>query len=106
MSDFYELDFFPVHSSDSGDAISIKFQIGSQWEVHVIDGGFESTAADFEKHIRDNYGTDYINRVIVTHPDQDHAEGLATILENMRVGAVDAPAVELRARAASALRPL
>src|SRR4051794_17357279 len=86
MADYYELDFFPVHSRDSGDAISIRYQIGNQWEVHVIDGGFDSTAEAFEKHVRDNYGTNFINRVIVTHPDQDHAEGLATIVENMRVG--------------------
>jgi beta-lactamase superfamily II metal-dependent hydrolase len=85
VPDFYEIDFLPVHRSDSGDAISVRYQIGEHLSVHVIDGGYESTAEAFAQHIRDNYGTDHINRVVVTHPDQDHAEGLAPILEQFTV---------------------
>ncbi|TLX03699.1 competence protein ComEC [Rhizobium sp. MHM7A] len=85
MADFYELDFFPVHTSKSGDAISIKYQLGNRWSVHVIDGGYTSTADAFAKHIRSNYGTNRINRMIVTHPDKDHAEGLAPLLETFEV---------------------
>jgi hypothetical protein len=36
-------------------------------------------------HIKQVYGTNRINRVVVTHPDQDHAEGLAPILEQFDV---------------------
>lgn len=86
MSDFFEIDFIPVHRRDSGDAISLRYQIGDTWDVHAVDGGFDSTAPIVADHIRRNYGTDFINRVVVTHPDQDHAEGLAGILENFRVG--------------------
>lgn len=86
MADFFEIDFLPVHRRDSGDAISVRYQIGSTWEVHAIDGGFDSTTPLVAKHIKTNYGTDFINRVVVTHPDQDHAEGLAGILENFQVG--------------------
>lgn len=81
MPDYYEIDFLPVHKSDSGDAISVRYQIGNSWWVHVVDGGFESTAQAFAEHIRQNYRTGHINRMVVTHPDQDHAEGLAPILE-------------------------
>lgn len=86
MSDFYEIDFLPVHTSKSGDAIAIRYQINGTWWVHVVDGGYTSTSPDLAAHIRQFYGTDIIHRVIVTHPDKDHAEGLAPILENFQVG--------------------
>jgi beta-lactamase superfamily II metal-dependent hydrolase len=86
MSDFYEIDFLPVHRSDSGDAIAIRYQIGAEWFAHVVDGGYESTAQDMAQHILQTYGSNYINRVVVTHPDQDHAEGLAPLLRQFRVG--------------------
>ncbi|MDH7798156.1 MULTISPECIES: hypothetical protein [unclassified Beijerinckia] len=85
MADFFEIDFIPVHRRDSGDAISMRYMIGDFWDVHVIDGGFDSTTALVSAHIRENYRTDTINRVIVTHPDQDHAEGLAGILETFNI---------------------
>lgn len=86
MSDFYEIDFLPVHRSDSGDAIAIRYKIGAEWFVHVVDGGYESTAEEMARQIQQTYGTDLINRIIVTHPDQDHAEGLAPLLNQFRVG--------------------
>jgi beta-lactamase superfamily II metal-dependent hydrolase len=85
MTDFYEIDFLQVHSKRSGDAIAIRYQIGGQWAVHVVDGGFSTTSPVMEAHIRFRYGTELINEVVVTHGDQDHAEGLLSILENMRV---------------------
>jgi hypothetical protein len=85
LPEFYEIDFLPVHRSDSGDAIALRYQIGEYWYVHVVDGGFTSTAPDLAAHIRTNYGTSRINRMVVTHPDQDHAEGLAPILDNFDV---------------------
>jgi beta-lactamase superfamily II metal-dependent hydrolase len=85
MSDFYEIDFLPVHRADSGDAIVIRFQIGQQWSLHVIDGGYDSTAVSLAQHIERTYATRLINRVVVTHPDQDHAEGLAPILRQFTV---------------------
>jgi beta-lactamase superfamily II metal-dependent hydrolase len=85
MPDYYEVDFLPVHTSKSGDAIAIRFQIGANWWVHVVDGGYTSTAPDMAVHIRQVYGTNHINRVVVTHPDQDHAEGLVPILKQFDV---------------------
>jgi beta-lactamase superfamily II metal-dependent hydrolase len=88
MPDYYEIDFRQVHTSKSGDAIAIRYQIGTQWFVHLVDGGYSTTAPDVAKFIRDTYGTDFINNIVVTHPDRDHAEGLAPILEQFRVGAL------------------
>src|ERR1035437_1084450 len=85
MSDYYEIDFLPVHTSKSGDAIAIRYELNGAWWVHVVDGGYPSTAPDLQAHIRQFYGTYRINRVVVTHPDKDHAEGLAPILENFQV---------------------
>jgi hypothetical protein len=39
MADFYEIDFRQVHTSKSGDAIAIRYQIGAHWWVHLVDGG-------------------------------------------------------------------
>jgi beta-lactamase superfamily II metal-dependent hydrolase len=86
MSDYYEIDFLPVHTAKSGDAIVIRYQINGTWWVHVVDGGYTSTAPDLANHLKQFYGTTQINRVVVTHPDKDHAEGLAPILEHLQVG--------------------
>jgi len=61
MPDFYEIDFLPVHTSKSGDAIAMRYQIGANWWVHVVDGGFTSTAPDLANLIRQTYGTNLIN---------------------------------------------
>jgi hypothetical protein len=42
MSDFYEIDFRQVHTVKSGDAIAIRYQIGAEWWVHLVDGGYPS----------------------------------------------------------------
>jgi beta-lactamase superfamily II metal-dependent hydrolase len=85
MRDFYEIDFLPVHTSKSGDAITMRYQNGPGWDVHVVDGGYTSTAPDLAAHIRTHFGTNRINRIVVTHPDRDHAEGLGPILEEFTV---------------------
>lgn len=88
MADYYEIDFRQVHTSKSGDAIAIRYRLGEQWYVHLVDGGYTSTATDIASFIRDTYGTNFINNVVVTHPDKDHTEGLAPILEAFEVGAL------------------
>jgi beta-lactamase superfamily II metal-dependent hydrolase len=88
MADYYEIDFRQVHTSKSGDAIAIRYQLGGYWSVHLVDGGYATTAPDVSKFIHNTYGTNLINHVVVTHPDRDHAEGLAPILEEFDVGAL------------------
>jgi beta-lactamase superfamily II metal-dependent hydrolase len=86
LSDYYELDFRQVHTAKSGDAIAIRYQIGSHWMVHLVDGGYTTTASEIANFIRNVYVTNLINHVVVTHPDKDHAEGLAPILEQFNIG--------------------
>lgn len=85
MPDFYEIDFRQVHTSKSGDAIPIRYQIGDTGYVHLVDGGYSTTAPEIAKFITTSYRTHHINHIVVTHPDKDHAEGLAPILEEFEV---------------------
>jgi beta-lactamase superfamily II metal-dependent hydrolase len=87
----YEIDFLPVGNGErSGDAIAIR--IGNllanpiQQTVIVIDGGFQETGQDLVNHIKQYYKTDRVDLVISTHSDADHAGGLTTVLDQMRVG--------------------
>ncbi len=87
----YELDFLGVgDESKSGDAIALRFGNlhGERQEqtVVVIDGGFKSTGDSLVKHIRSHYGTGLVDIVISTHPDQDHINGLETLLTELTVG--------------------
>jgi beta-lactamase superfamily II metal-dependent hydrolase len=88
MAEYYEIDFRQVHTSKSGDAIPIRYQLGSNWYVHLVDGGYTSTAPAVAEFIETTYGTSRINNVVVTHPDKDHAEGLGPIVENFDIGAL------------------
>lgn len=72
------------------------------WRIEYDNGGYQVTSFENDpfyqideankkitfKLKRDPYGTDFINNIVVTHPDRDHAEGLAQILEQFRVGAL------------------
>ena len=87
MSDFFEIDFLEVESSKSGDAIPLRYRVDGVQYVHVVDGGFQATGESIVDHISAYYGDHtYIDHVIVTHPDGDHAGGLRTVLETCGVG--------------------
>lgn len=87
MEDFFEIDFLPVGDKKSGDAICLRYSIGGKTSIHVIDGGYEENGVHLVSHIRDYYGEpNFIDHVVLTHPDQDHASGLAKVLESFNVG--------------------
>ncbi|CAI4030825.1 Metallo-beta-lactamase superfamily protein [Nitrospira tepida] len=87
MNDFFEIDFLDVETDKSGDAISLRYQVNGITSIHVVDGGFQDTGKKVVEHIRQYYDNpNHIDRVIVTHPDGDHAGGLRTVLEEFRVG--------------------
>lgn len=82
MSDYFEIDFLAVETKQSGDAIPLRYQINGTQSIHVVDGGFIDTGTAVVEHIRKCYGNPRtIDRVIVTHPDRDHACGLQAVLE-------------------------
>lgn len=87
----YELDFLGVgEESKSGDAIALRFGNlhGTRQEqtVVVIDGGFKATGEALVEHIRSHFHTERVDIVISTHPDQDHINGLETVLTELEVG--------------------
>lgn len=87
MSDFYEVDFLDVESAKSGDAICLRYRIGALTWIHVVDGGFQDTGDVLVNHIRKHYNNPtYIDHVVATHNDGDHAGGIRSILENFAVG--------------------
>lgn len=56
---------------------------------HVVDGGYSDDGPRLVDHINTHYGSPArIDNVVLTHPDQDHAAGLATILESYDIGAL------------------
>lgn len=86
----YEIDFLVVErESKSGDAITLRYGnlAGSRGEqtVVVIDGGYLEDGQAVVDHIGTYYGTDRIDLLISTHPDEDHVGGLTTVVEQMEV---------------------
>ncbi len=88
MSGFgYEIDFLPVGNGDkSGDAIAVRYGTQGNYKVMVVDGGTKESGQALVEHIKKYYQTDYVDYVVNTHPDQDHASGLTEVLENLKVG--------------------
>lgn len=87
MSDFFEIDFLDVESKKSGDAIPLRYSIDGDVRIHVTDGGFQATGDLLVKHINKYYGAPkYIDVVVVTHPDGDHAGGLRKLFDEYEIG--------------------
>jgi len=87
MADYFEIDFLDVESKKSGDAIPLRYSIDGVTRIHVTDGGFQATGELVIKHINKYYGAPkYIDAVIVTHPDGDHAGGLRKLFDEYEIG--------------------
>ena len=51
-----------------------------------VDGGYANDGQKLVQHIREYYDKPpYIDHVVLTHPDTDHASGLTTVLEEYDV---------------------
>lgn len=88
MSDFFQIDFLDVETRQSGDAITMRYEVDGQRLVHVVDGGFDAMSQRIIDHILAHYGNQRIDHVVVTHPDRDHACGLRDLVERCNVGAL------------------
>lgn len=87
MTDFFEIDFLDVESKKSGDAIPLRYSINGNQRIHITDGGFQATGDKLVTHINKYYGNpSYIDSVLVTHPDGDHAGGLRKLFEEYEIG--------------------
>ncbi len=82
----YELEFHPVGSgANSGDAITVRYLAGTEWRVIVVDGGYQDTGEMIVEHIRRQYGTNTVEHVVSTHPDNDHISGLRAVISQLDV---------------------
>ncbi|HEP9567635.1 ComEC/Rec2 family competence protein [Pseudomonas aeruginosa] len=81
----YEVDFLPV-GEGSGDAIVIRYGDDvNGYYLHVVDGGRASTAETIITHINAFYPGYYINHMVLSHADDDHATGLIGVMETIEV---------------------
>lgn len=88
MAKFFEIDFLEAGEKGSGDAIALRYAEENNVEIiHVVDGGYTSDGEKLVEHIKRYYGDpDFIDHVVLTHPDGDHAAGLNTVLEEFSIG--------------------
>ncbi len=84
----YEIDFFAVGDGErSGDAIALRYTIPGRDEpiVGVIDAGFLSNGEELVEHIPKYYGTNRVDFVLSTHPDEDHINGMGKVVRELDV---------------------
>ncbi|MCR5882155.1 hypothetical protein LRS03_04480 [Rhizobacter sp. J219] len=81
----YEVDFLPVGES-YGDAIVVRYgDETTRNTLHVVDGGRIDTADTIIEHIEKHYPGYFIDHMVLSHADNDHACGLVGVLEHFRV---------------------
>lgn len=87
----FEIDFLAVgDESRSGDAIALRWgdlhgSRSNQW-IAIIDGGTQEAGKRLSEFVRSRYGTDTVDLVLSTHPDQDHVAGLHVVVDELKVG--------------------
>jgi beta-lactamase superfamily II metal-dependent hydrolase len=86
----FELDVRPVgNGTTSGDAIAIRYGAfngdPAAQRVVVIDGGFQENGEDLVDLITKIYGTNRVDLMILTHPHDDHVNGLHELLDQLHV---------------------
>ena len=87
---FFEIDFLEAGTKSSGDAIALRYEDndGATY-IHVVDGGYTDDGDKLVAHIKKYYGDpEFVDNVVLTHPDGDHAAGLGSVLEGFEVGAL------------------
>ena len=81
-----EIEFLPVGTgSKPGDAIVVRYGEPHAYELMIVDGGTLESGDALVSHMRTHFPGQAISHVVLTHPDADHASGLRTVLEQLRV---------------------
>lgn len=87
-----DIDFISGSKSDadstsSYDAIVVRFKedADEDQKIVVIDGGFSDVGDDIVNFIADRYKAEKIDLMVSTHPDNDHLNGLLTIIQQIPV---------------------
>lgn len=82
-----EIEFMAVGTgSKAGDAIIVRYGTPNSYSLMVVDGGDIPCGERMVGHIRRYCGHgSFVNHMVLTHSDMDHASGLREILRQMRV---------------------
>lgn len=85
----YEVDFLPV-GDGNGDAICIRYGTDATgYTIHIVDGGYADAGKTVVDYISRYYGAPgFVDHVVLSHADQDHASGLITVMEQFAVSAL------------------
>jgi beta-lactamase superfamily II metal-dependent hydrolase len=84
----YEVDFQAVGEGErSGDAIALRYTIpgNEQPIVGIIDAGFKPNGEALVEHVPRYYGTKRVDFVLLTHPDEDHINGMGEVVRGLDV---------------------
>jgi beta-lactamase superfamily II metal-dependent hydrolase len=85
----YEVDFLSVgKGGKSGDAIAIRFTRPDNAELAtmIIDAGYQPDGEALVNHVLQWYEIDFVDLVVLTHPDGDHIGGMGKVFDGLRVG--------------------
>jgi len=87
----FEVDFLAVGEGEkSGDAIAVRWGNlagpRAEQKVLIVDGGTLEAGNNLVNHVKNYYGTTFVDAVLCTHPDIDHACGLKAVLEELDFG--------------------
>jgi beta-lactamase superfamily II metal-dependent hydrolase len=87
---FCEIEFLAVgEASKAGDAIVVRYGTPDNYELMLVDGGFEKTGETIVSHLKKYFGDNVsLNHIVLTHSDIDHASGLREVLREIPVAAL------------------
>jgi beta-lactamase superfamily II metal-dependent hydrolase len=86
----YEVDFVAVGKKAGdkcGDAIALRFVPpgSTQWAQVIIDAGFKADGKALVEHVNTYYDPGRVDLAILTHPDEDHINGMGEVLRGLSV---------------------
>jgi beta-lactamase superfamily II metal-dependent hydrolase len=86
----YEVDFLAVGKAvgdKCGDAIALRFVPPGEdrWVQVAIDAGFKDDGKALVEHVNTYYEPGRLDLAILTHPDEDHINGMGEVLRGLSV---------------------
>jgi beta-lactamase superfamily II metal-dependent hydrolase len=86
----HEVDFLAVGKEEGdkcGDAIAFRFVPPNEnrWVQVVIDAGFKDDGKALVEHVNTYYEQGHLDLAILTHPDEDHINGMGEVLRGLSV---------------------
>jgi beta-lactamase superfamily II metal-dependent hydrolase len=84
----YEIDFLAVGEGErSGDAIALRYTIPGHADpvVGIVDAGFKPNGEELVEHMPRYFGTDRVDFVLLSHPDEDHINGMGEVVRGLDV---------------------